>query len=367
MRAWLARQVRALLARFAPPTSVNRITDAPALQGPVPVLVYFPTAPATSYQVEHWTQAFHALDERFGLAVLCRDSRVAAQLRAGTGLRTASVSTMAQVLDTMDRLDVRLVLYPNLDPLDFEPLADARATHVYIGHGDSAKKVFASRQVLAFDHYLVADSAAARRVEKALARPLPEGWLRVIGPSGLPASTWATPVDLDRPRVLYAPTWEGGAGGGTHSSLTGQGPALVERLCADDRIHVVYRPHPLTGVDDPAVAAVDRRLRDLVRRSGGVVAADDPLEQVLGGCAVLLADTSALVSLWRPSGRPLLLAGDPPENDGPRPETVVASVLALVAGHDYAAGPTPEGHPVPADLIATCDDLVAATEARRAP
>lgn len=336
---------------------MNRIPD-PAIETTVvdtPVGVYFPTAPVTTYQLDGWAEGFRALDDAFGLTVICRDSRVAAQVRETLRLRAVSVATHRQLIDLLDRSAVRLLLYPNLDPLDFEPLADPRIVHVYVGHGDSDKTVFSSRQTLAFDHYFVADGSAARRVGAALERDLPEGWLRTIGPTGLDPDTWAAPVDLTRPVVVYAPTWEGGAGAGSHTSLLSGGLDLLERLLGDGTLRVVYRPHPLTGVDDARVRAADRRARSLVERAGHRVGADVGLEEVMAGSAALVADVSAVVGLWRDSGRPLVLTTEPGVLDAAT--DVAALVRERIAAHDYSLPVSGAGR-VPAELVSTCADLL---------
>src|SRR5699024_11779907 len=107
-----------------------------------------------------------------------RDSRTPAIARTEAGLDCLTVGTVGQLGDILAVSDVRRALYVNLDPLVFEALRFTGPAHVYLGHGDSDKDVFASHQVCAFDYYFVAGPAGGKPLQAVpprLAAAAPRG------------------------------------------------------------------------------------------------------------------------------------------------------------------------------------------------
>ncbi|HZC27153.1 MAG TPA: hypothetical protein VE287_09010, partial [Actinopolymorphaceae bacterium] len=80
-------------------------------------------------------------------------------------------------------------------------------------------------------------------------------------------------VEPDHLTVLYAPTWEGYGDEAHQTSLGPCGVTLVHLLLAEPDVRIVYRPHPLAGTRDPAVARAHREIVELL----GVEAAPEPV------------------------------------------------------------------------------------------
>ncbi len=352
---WATRRLRR--SRFLPVTMVNRVADEHRLGQALTqrVLVYFPTALGTLYQVRPWYEPLRALDAVHPLVMVFRDSRTAERVRSETDFDCLSVGTSAQLDDIVLRSDVALALYVNLDPLDFDCLRFASMTHVYIGHGDSDKEVFVSNQVKAFDKYFVAGPAAVERLGHHLAYYDAAQRCVVIGQPQLDGFNPAEPEPSRRAVVVYAPTWEGANPSSSYSSLLSHGPALVDSLIRDGGYDVVYRPHPLTGVEDPRYAAADHAIRRMLETTGHRVDVTETLESTFSGAAVLITDVSATVSYWLTTGRPVLMTK--PTSEATVPEGSLSASLPGLDAHD--AGSTAAVvasllvHPPPLDAIAS--------------
>ncbi len=307
--SWATERVRR--SSRLPGTYVNRVSDLEDRNTPLAaaVIVWFPTAPDSLYQIRPWFHALEQLHRIHPVLVVCRDSRVSAHVRAASSLDAISLGTSAE-LDELLAIspDVQIALYVNLDPLDFDCLRFRSMLHVYIGHGDSDKRVFASNQVKAFDHYFVAGPAAIDRLDAELMFYDARAHAVVIGQPQLDGSAvrWQDPVTGRGSRVVYAPTWEGAHPSMSYTSVSSHGEAIVSSLLQAGH-EIVYRPHPFTGRHDPTAAAADRRIRTMVTTAGHQVDETPDLRAAFGSAAVLITDVSAVVSYWLPSGRPVLV------------------------------------------------------------
>jgi len=287
---------------------VDRVADHDGTPLPHEVLVWFPTAQNSLYQLRQWYAALRALDVAHRVVCVFRDSRTAALVRDESGLDCVTVASSGELDTLLTGGSVRLALYVNLDPLDFECLRFRQLAHVYIGHGDSDKGVFASNQVKAFDRYLVAGRAAVERLHDQLMFFDAEAHCLVVGQPQADALRLAPgPLVRTRPVVAYAPTWEGAEPSVSYSSLISHGQALLTSLLDADDLDVIYRPHPLTGALDPAFGAADATLRELVTTAGHRVDLSPTLAPTLSSASILVTDVSAVTSFWLPTGRPVLV------------------------------------------------------------
>nr|WP_241733099.1 CDP-glycerol glycerophosphotransferase family protein [Aeromicrobium phoceense] len=107
--------------------------------------------------------------------------------------------------------------------------------------------------------------------------------------------------DPSRSTVLYAPTWEASQPSVSYGSLLTHGSAVVDALAGTHR--VIYRPHPLNGVIDPAYGEADAAIRARADR----VDTDVPLEQSFADADLLITDVSAVTLNWLPTGKPVLV------------------------------------------------------------
>ena len=349
-----SRQVRALQrwvmgrarrSRFFPVTIPDRLGQDDELAGtslPHRVVVFFPDTLESLYQLRPWLPALEALDARARTVVVCQDSRTARAVREASSLDVLTIARYGRTDDLLARSDVRVALYVNHSPRNFDNLRFTSLTHVYLGHGESDKGVSASNQVKAYDFCFVAGRAAADRLLAHVPRYDAEARCVVTGQPQLDSSGLLTlpprPAGA-RTTVLYAPTWEGAQPSVAYSSVLSHGARLVASLLADGRFDVVYRPHPLTGVTSGEYGAADAALRAALAAAGGAHRVDTSpdLAAAFAGADVLVCDVSGVALSWLPTGRPFLVARPGGDAVVPQPAPILAPGRMLDADEDAAA------------------------------
>ena len=372
LRIWAIGRLRR--SRFLPSGMPDKLTDEHRLARPFAqhVMLYFPTTLDSLYQLRPWFHALNAVDAAHGLVCVFKDSRTARVVREETGLDCVTLARYGQLDEILSLSDVKLALYVNHDPVNFESLRFTSMVHVYLGHGDSDKGVSVSNQVKAYDLCFLAGQAALDRTASAVMLYDAAARSVLIGQPQLDAAPPVVPQpDPSRPTVLYAPTWEASQPSVSYGSLETHGVALVRALSG--RCRVVYRPHPLNGVIRASYAAADAAVRELADR----VDTDVPIEQSFADADLLVTDVSAVTLSWLPTGRPLLVTTPtvpyPPSalmDVVPQlaPDADVAEVVATHLASD-PAGPARAalvehylGDPTPgvatARFVAACGDAI---------
>ncbi len=270
------------------------------------VLVYFGSGAQYLYQLRDWLAPLEALGEQTAVAVVVRDPRVALQLRQQTTLPIVLARWLADVDALMTRYDPNVVLYVNQNVSNFDLLAYARPSHVFLSHGESDKVYMVSNQAKAYDKTFVAGQAAVDRYRAALHDFDTDSKLMVIGRPQLSVPQ-QPPVDLPRtdlPTVVYAPTTEGSGQFMEYGSLASHGVRLVEQLITEYR--VIFRPHPQAGrrlhshataKDAIATLLTAPHYLDTTPRFGWQAQVAD----------ALVCDISAVAIDWLPTGKPLVV------------------------------------------------------------
>lgn len=301
LRQWLIERVRR--SRFLPVGVPDKRTDTDRLGRPFTgaVLVYFPNGADALYQLRPWLPALRALDAAHGVTVVFKDSRTAAIVRRESGLDCVTLARYGQLDEILAVSEVKLALYVNHDPINFECLRFTSLVHVYLGHGDSDKGVSVSNQIKAYDFCFLAGQAALDRTSAAVMLYDAPARSVLIGQPQLDVPAPEPQPDPTRPTVLYAPTWEASQPSVSYGSLISHGAAILDALAGDYR--VIYRPHPLNGVIDPDYGRADAAIRERAER----VDTDVPLERSFADADLLITDVSAVVLHWLPSGKPLLV------------------------------------------------------------
>ena len=301
-----------------PSGTPDRLGDDDRLKGArfdQTVMVYFPDTRQNLYQLRQWYGPFRALDERHPVVVVLQDSRVARIVREELGLPTYVIAHYSRLDDVLSRSEVKLALYVNQSPQNFSALRFTSLVHVFLNHGESDKGVSVSNQVKAYDFCFVAGQAAVDRISRYTMLYDAPAHCRTIGRPQLdfdhPAATDRPPSS--RPTVLYAPTWEGAQPSLAYGSVRSHGPALVRALTVSGRFRVLYRPHPLNGLLDPAYGDADAEVRRIVQEAaardgaGHAVDTDRPLNESFADADVLVCDVSAVAMDWLPYSRPLVV------------------------------------------------------------
>lgn len=328
LRQWAIGRIRR--SRFLPVGMADKRTDEDRLARPFTqsVLLYFPNGADALYQLRPWFAALKALDAAHGVVAVFKDSRTAAVVRAESGLDCVTLARYGQLDEILALSDVKLALYVNHDPINFESLRFTSLVHVYLGHGDSDKGVSVSNQVKAYDFCFLAGQAALDRTSVGVMLYDAQARSVLIGQPQLDIPAPAPRPDPERPTVLYAPTWEASQPSVSYGSLVTHGLAIVEALSGTYR--VVYRPHPLNGVIDPAYGEADAAVRERADR----VDTDVPLEQSFADADLLITDVSAVTLNWLPNGKPALVCR--PRVPVP-PSRLMDTLPLLDEGADVAA------------------------------
>lgn len=339
-RGGVAHRLRSLAmyaarrAGMLPSGTPDRLGDDDRLEGArfdQTVMVYFPDTRQNLYQLRQWYGPFRALHERHPVVVVLQDSRVARVVREELGLPTYVIAHYSRLDDVLSRSEVKLALYVNQSPQNFSALRFTSLVHVFLNHGESDKGVSVSNQVKAYDYCFVAGQAAVDRIDRYTMLYDAAARCRTIG---RPQLDFDRPAEVSRsraarPTVLYAPTWEGAQPSLAYGSVRSHGPALVRALIGSGRFRVLYRPHPLNGLLDPAYGDADAEVRRVVQEAaardgaGHVVDTDRPLNESFADADVLVCDVSAVAMDWLPSGRPMVVTVPA------SPEVVTASTRLL--------------------------------------
>lgn len=329
LRIWAIGRLRR--SRFLPSGMPDKLTDESRLGKPFrqQVMLYFPTTLDSVYQLRPWYHALTALDAVHPVVAVFKDSRTARLVRDETGLDCVTLARYGQLDEILSLSDVKLALYVNHDPINFESLRFTSMVHVYIGHGDSDKGVSVSNQVKAYDLCFLAGQAALMRTETSVMLYDAAARSVLIGQPQLDGGPAVTSrPDPERLTVLYAPTWEASQPSVSYGSLESHGVAIMRALAGTYR--VVYRPHPLNGVIQPSYADADAAVRELADRVDTQV----PIEQSFADADLLITDISAVTLSWLPTGKPLLVTT--PSVAYP-PSALMDAVPQLAPDDDVAA------------------------------
>ncbi len=353
-RSWLARRLRLLPADT--PDGLGESTHLADTGLDADVIVFFPDTVDALYQLTPWYAALRSLHRARPTTIVVQDSRVAARVRAESGLSVTTIASADVLTRALARSTVRAALYVNHSPRNFRLLRFCSLAHVLVGHGDSDKTITVTNQTKAYDFLLVAGHAAIDRARANL--PLFDtGRMITVGRPNLDAEALEQRAgeypaqdreQEHRSAILYAPTWEGAQATASYSSVVSHGEPAIRTLL-DEGYRIIYRPHPLTGVRLPAVGDADRRIRELLGTARDadptadhrVDLEDVPLSTSMADADLLICDVSAMSVEWLPSGRPLVItvpdgasvevAGTPLEQVVPRLDGAnLASVADLV-------------------------------------
>lgn len=291
-----------------------------AARGPLPegsfrVGVYFADSDVNIYQMRQWYAPLRELSKTHPVVLIARNAAGARQLMHESGLEVAFEPKVTGLERLIVEQPLEVILYVNQNTRNFQMMRYGSRWHVFINHGESDKMYMTSNQHKAYDFAFVAGDAARARLSKALwdydvdARTVAIGRPQTDHLAGDPPF----PVD-DRTVVFYAPTWEGDRPAASYGSVASHGETLVRRLLQTGRHRVVYRPHPRSGVVDPAFGAANQRiiaaLAEANRRDPSAHHVFDQSPQLgwqLSLPDVAICDVSAMIYDRLATGKPLMV------------------------------------------------------------
>jgi hypothetical protein len=197
-----------------------------------------------------------------------------------------------------------------------------RMTHVWLHHGDSDKEASRRRKFRAYDVLVVAGQAAIDRYA-AHGVDIPSKKFKILGRPQVEniETVTASICTVDKPVVLYAPTWYAVDHKYHHSSLP-IGTAIVSALLARNAT-VIFRPHPANRKlpeAAAAIAAIHELLRfdaeETSRPHRWDAAASDPTFAELANAAhAMVADVSGVVTDFMQSLKPFAMVATGDKTD----------------------------------------------------
>ncbi|MDY1003404.1 CDP-glycerol glycerophosphotransferase family protein [Curtobacterium sp. CFBP9011] len=307
-RLWRSRQTRSQLARRLPSVP----TPAP---GTIEIAVYFADGPVNMYQIRQWYAPLAALAEHRGVAILSRSPGAMLALADESPVPVVYARQVVDLERFVTEQAPKVVLYVNQNARNFQMMRYGRMWHVFVNHGESDKMYMTTNQFKAYDTALIAGDAARDRLAEALWNYDLDGRTIAIGRPQADHFAGEPPYPADgRTVVLYAPTWEGDRAAAAYGSIASHGTTIAEQVLASPRHRLVYRPHPRSGVLDPAYKAAHQRIVAAIEAANAAdpsahhVYDDGPtLGWQLAGADVAITDISAMIYDRLAVGKPLIV------------------------------------------------------------
>jgi CDP-glycerol glycerophosphotransferase (TagB/SpsB family) len=329
-----------------------------ALQGYRPqFIVYFASTVGANYQVGMWLPYFVRIGRPFIIVtrtapMLSQISKLCEELGVKVPLiyRRTLRSIEEIIIDSMTT-----AFYVNNAPRNTHLVERRELTHVWLNHGDSEKPACFNPVHAIYDLIFAAGQAGIDRYArhgvhipaekfKIVGRPQVE----LISPARGPMSK------IEKPTVLYAPTWQGPFADSRVYSLP-VGRQIVEQLLAHGA-RVIFRAHPFNYrypdsqkmiEDIGAVLDADREVSGREHLWGPAAEQEMSVEDCFNASDAMVSDVSAVVSDYLHSGKPFAMV-----SVGRTPEQLLVDAPAARAAYVVRDDLS--------NLVEVCDDLLGA-------
>jgi hypothetical protein len=271
----------------------------------ISTVAYFADDPTRTYQLAQWLPVLEILNERHPVGIVIRDPESAIVLRARTSLPVFTAPSLQELTALYEELEVKVVLYCNNSPLNFQSLISGRMLHVHINHGESDKQSMASNNAKAYDRVFVAGTAAVQRHAAGLLEFDTNRLVRTGRPQ-LDLRPDPLLAPSARRTVLYAPTWEGDAEYNDYTSIDTVGRDIVRAILAVPDVRIVYKPHPKVATSrTPSVREAHLEIMRLVSdadrhdpRAGHRSITVGDILAIIPDCDAMVTDVSSVGLDW---------------------------------------------------------------------
>ena len=316
LRTALRLVERLLTSRRSRRQLAQRLPSAPKpAPGSVEIAVYFADGPVNMYQVRQWYAPLAELAKTHPVAIVSRSPGTMLTLLDESPVPAVYARQVVDLEHFVDTQAPKVVLYVNQNARNFQMMRYGRMWHVFVNHGESDKMYMTTNQFKAYDTALIAGDAARDRLAEALWDYDLDGRTIAIGRPQADHFAGEPPYPADgRTVVLYAPTWEGDRAAAAYGSIASHGTTIAEQVLASPRHRLVYRPHPRSGVLDPAYKAAHQRIVAAIEAANAAdpsahhVYDDGPtLGWQLAGADVAITDISAMIYDRLAVGKPLIV------------------------------------------------------------
>src|SRR5690554_5650108 len=288
------------------------VSQAP---GSIQIVVYFADTKVNLYQVRQWYAPLAELSKTWPVAIISRSPGAALHLIDEAPVPTLYLRKVADLESFVNEQDIKIVFYVNQNARNFQMFRYGRMWHVFINHGESDKMYMTTNQFKAYDYSLIAGAAAHERLSRKLwAFDVDRRTIQIGRPQADHMQGELPYTPDERTVVLYSPTWEGDRAAAAYGSVASHGVALTNALLGDARFRLIYRPHPRTGVLDPATKSAHEQI---VAAIASANAADPRAQHVyddgptlgwqLANADVAITDISAMIYDRLATGKPLIV------------------------------------------------------------
>lgn len=317
-----ARTMQRFIAnRISKRKALKAIESAPTAFGYIPVgpgkyrgALYFADHMVNAYQIRQWYEPMRQLAAHAPVVVIVRNAATALKLRDECPLPLYFAPTIADIEKLLETQEIGAVFYVNQNIRNFQMIRFNEPAHIFISHGESEKAYMWSNQLKAYDYVFSAGQAARDRLAKNMLRYDAVAHTRLIGRPQIDVH-YPAPITLN-PRyktVLYAPTWEGDRPSMSYGSVSSHGVPMLTELIASRSFNIIFRPHPRSGINDPAYKSNVELIRGLfenAQSSDGPSIVFDESESwgwQWSTADICVTDVSAVAYDWMATGKPMLV------------------------------------------------------------
>ncbi|MCX3064336.1 hypothetical protein [Streptomyces beihaiensis] len=298
------------------------------------VAMYFSGGTASAYQANMWLSTLADVE---GKPLIVLRERFMVNKIDATDVPVICFPKVASMF-ALENSTLKMMLHPANAAKTSQVLRIPTIKHAFINHGESDKLSSCNPYAKAYDEVWVAGPAARDRYRLADVGVEDKDVVEVGRPqlSPIQVGTGAKGPAADKAytTVLYAPTWEGWDGNPGNTSVVLAGENIVRHLLADDRVRLVYKPHPMTGSQVPAAGAANERIMAMIReanaRRSGARPGPEAAAELTRRAAELDRLTSTTFRTSADEMERMMLQGRP---DGDRQAAVAEATAAWEAAY----------------------------------
>ncbi|MFC7305565.1 hypothetical protein ACFQVC_15200 [Streptomyces monticola] len=292
------------------------------------VAMYFSGGTTSAYQANMWLSTLAKVD---GKPLIVLRERFMVQKIDATDVPILCVPKVANMF-ALENSTLKMMLHPANAAKTSQVLRIPTLKHAFINHGESDKLSSCNPYAKAYDEVWVAGPAARDRYQLADIGVEDKDVVEVGRPQLSPIRRYddqAAAGKREYTTVLYAPTWEGWDGNPGNTSVVLAGENIVRELLADPKVRLLYKPHPMTGSQDPRAGLANERIKAMIREANTKRSGARPGPEAAQELALRTAELDRLTSTsFRTSAdemERMLLQSAP---DGDREAAVAAATAA---------------------------------------
>ncbi|MEU6841296.1 hypothetical protein ABZ930_05390 [Streptomyces sp. NPDC046716] len=227
------------------------------------VAMYFSGGTTSAYQANMWLSTLADAD---GKPLIVLRERFMVNKIDATDVPIICFPKVATMF-SLENSTLKMMLHPANAAKTSQVLRIPTIKHAFINHGESDKLSSCNPYAKAYDEVWVAGPAARDRYQLADVGVDDKDVVEVGRPQLSPIKVGTGPATGAYTTVLYAPTWEGWDGNPGNTSVILAGENIVRHLLADEKVRLIYKPHPMTGSQVPAAGAANERIMAMIREA----------------------------------------------------------------------------------------------------